>query len=299
MVKAANETNPLYWRQIRQLCMVFCMMVLEGSTWVSPAPIKPQFCFFNMLLNQPGNTGLAYLESKYFLFFDQSPRFRPAPNLPTVLAPLNAGEIHNLEKLMRRRLPRYKSLFTKVAKEHTLDWYLLAAMSYQESHWHPQARSRTGVRGLMMLTLRTAKELGIRNRLDAEQSVRGGVRYLQILKKRLPSSIQEPDRTWQALAAYNIGLGHLYDARILTQKYGGNPDLWSHLRGFLPRLEDADWHEKTRFGYARGTESVQYVENILRYRDHIIGKLTEGKKQSTKTKTLPVMAQGESNSAKG
>ena len=292
MEKAPNERQPGSWRRIRLLCVGFCMIVLEGSVWVSPPPKKIPFCFFSALLNKHDSVNVVYLDNTYFLFHKQNISFQPPVNMPTMLAPLSPGEIHNLERHMRRRLPHYKSLFKRVAKEYTLDWHLIAAMSYQESHWHPQARSRTGVRGMMMLTLATAKELGIRNRLDAEQSVRGGVRYLLAIKKRLPASIVEPDRTLQALAAYNIGIGHLYDARTLTQKYGGNPDLWSHLRNFLTRLEDADWHTKTRLGFARGTESVQYVENILRYRSHITEKLASDGKSPAKSNTLPVIAQG-------
>ncbi|WP_230460420.1 transglycosylase SLT domain-containing protein [Sansalvadorimonas verongulae] len=200
---------------------------------------------------------------------------------------LSAGEAASLDNHIHRRLPRYQDLFRIVASEYRIDWHLVAAISYQESHWYPKAKSPTGVRGMMMLTLPTAKEMGIRNRLDAEQSVRGGVRYLEQLKGRLPESIQEPDRTWQALAAYNVGIGHLYDARTLARSHGLNPDLWTNLSDFLLKLEDPQWHNQTRYGYARGAESVQYVENIQRYYRHILARQPR--------KPLPVMAQSEGN----
>ncbi|MCC5855652.1 MAG: membrane-bound lytic murein transglycosylase MltF [Idiomarina sp.] len=151
-----------------------------------------------------------------------------------------------------------------------LDWRLLAAVSYQESHWNPWARSPTGVRGMMMLTLPTARSLGVRNRLDAEQSIRGGAQYLSRLRERLPARIQEPDRTWFALAAYNVGMGHLNDARMLTERQGGNPDYWIDVRARLPLLRQKQYYRTTRFGYARGDEPVVYVGNIRRYYDTLL-----------------------------
>ncbi len=124
------------------------------------------------------------------------------------------------------RLPRYRALFEDAGKSHDLDWRLLAAIGYQESHWNPRARSPTGVRGLMMLTLDTAGELGVDNRLDAAQSIAGGASYLASLKTRIHEQITEPDRTWFALAGYNVGLGHVEDARKITESQGGDPNKW-------------------------------------------------------------------------
>src|SRR5690606_34182691 len=110
-----------------------------------------------------------------------------------------------------KKLDTYKDHFVVAAENHGFDWRLLAAMSYQESHWNPMAKSFTGVRGMMMLTLPTAKELGVSNRLDPQESIEGGTLYLSRLRERLPR-VAEPDRTWLALAAYNVGFGHLRDA---------------------------------------------------------------------------------------
>ena len=93
-------------------------------------------------------------------------------------------------------------------------------MGYQESHWLPTATSKTGVRGLMMLTQRTAEAMGVRNRLDPKQSIQGGARYISQLIAQLPESIYEADRIWFALASYNVGMGHLDDARKLTAAEG-------------------------------------------------------------------------------
>jgi len=168
---------------------------------------------------------------------------------------------------VRNRLPKYQALFIQAGEMTGWDWRLLAAVGYQESHWNPKARSPTGVRGLMMLTNRTAKELGVKDRRNAAQSISGGARYLAALHKRIPVNVTEPDRTWFTLAAYNIGMGHLYDARRLATKAGLNPDSWLDLRQVLPRLNDKRYHKQTRFGYARGREAVEYVENIRSYYD--------------------------------
>ncbi|MCL5050908.1 MAG: membrane-bound lytic murein transglycosylase MltF [Firmicutes bacterium] len=162
-------------------------------------------------------------------------------------------------------LPDYIELFQQYAGE--LDWRLLAAVSYQESLWDPWARSPTGVRGMMMLTLPTARSMGVRSRLDAEQSIRGGARYLTRLRERLPARMTEPDRTWFALAAYNVGLGHLNDAREITRRQGGDPDYWVDVRQRLPLLRQKQHYQHTRFGFARGDEPVTYVGNIRRYYD--------------------------------
>jgi len=164
-----------------------------------------------------------------------------------------------------KRLPDLKPLFKKAANEFSVDWRLLAATSYQESHWDKNARSVTGVRGLMMLTLTTARQLGVSNRLDPQQSIWGGAKYLSSLINRIPDRIGEPDRTWFALAAYNVGYGHLEDARILAQKNGGDPDDWTEVRDYLPLLSKKKWYQQTKHGYARGYEPVKFVENIRKY----------------------------------
>jgi membrane-bound lytic murein transglycosylase F len=169
-----------------------------------------------------------------------------------------------------KKLNKYDHLFQQAAERHELDWRLLAAMSYQESHWNPRARSFTGVRGMMMLTLRTAKELGVKNRLDPKQSIDGGAAYLAKLRNRLPEDIKEPDRTWMALAAYNVGYGHLTDARKLTSQDGGDSTRWMDVKDYLPRLSQKRYYKHTRHGYARGNEPVSYVQNIRRFYDVLV-----------------------------
>lgn len=176
-----------------------------------------------------------------------------------------------------KRLPRFRDIFKKAAKHYDLDWRLLAAMSYQESHWKPHAKSPTGVRGLMMLTLDTADYLGVDNRLDPQQSISGGARYLRDLLDRLPDSIPKPDRLWMALATYNLGLGHLLDARDITRERGGDPDRWVDVRENLPLLTREKWYSHTHYGYARGHEAVTYVGNIRNYYDILVWMTTRHK----------------------
>lgn len=168
---------------------------------------------------------------------------------------------------IEQRLPEFRPQFEAAGHNNALDWRLLAAMAYQESHWNPQAVSPTGVRGIMMLTQLTARDLGVERRTDPEQSIEGGSRYFKSLLDRLPERIQGRDRLWLAVAAYNIGYGHLEDARIITQQRGGDPDKWMDVKENLPLLHKRKWYSQTRHGYARGNEAVRYVENIRSYYD--------------------------------
>lgn len=168
---------------------------------------------------------------------------------------------------LQQRLPKYEKHFRASAKVEQVDWRLLAAIGYQESLWQPEVTSKTGVRGLMMLTQRTAQAMGVSNRLDAKQSIQGGAKYFMVVKGQLDDSIKEPDRTWFALAAYNVGSGHLEDARTLAKREGLNPNKWLDVKKMLPRLSQKQWYSKTKYGYARGGEPVHFVANIRRYYD--------------------------------
>lgn len=198
------------------------------------------------------NGVLAALEDKYFGHLRQ----------------FNYVDTREFIKSASDVLPKFQPWFEKYAGD--LDWRLLAAISYQESHWQPKAKSVTGVRGLMMLTLPTAQDLGIISRLDPEQSIRGGATYLSSLIQRIPDRIGYPDRLWFALAAYNIGLGHLEDARVLTDSQNGNPDMWIDVKLRLLQLRQKKYYKLTKYGYARGNEAVAYVDNIRRYYDTLV-----------------------------
>lgn len=176
---------------------------------------------------------------------------------------------------VQERLPRYRAWFEDAARRYGLDWRVVAAIGYQESHWDPAAVSPTGVRGLMMLTTDTAALLEV-DRDNAAQSIRGAARYFQQILNALPPQIAEPDRTWMALAAYNQGIGHLLDARALAAQLGGDPNRWLDVRNALPLLMRERWFKKTRHGYARGREAVGFVGNVRNYYD-MLNWLTQQK----------------------
>jgi len=176
-------------------------------------------------------------------------------------------EVRAYQRKIKSHLPKYKNTFQQAAKNYNVIWTLLAAQAYQESHWQAKAKSPTGVRGMMMLTRTTAKELGIENRLDPKASIMGGAYYLNKLRQRLPESVTEPDRTWLALAAYNVGMGHIWDARKLARQLNKNPDVWQELETVLPLLTKKKYYKKLKHGYARGFEPVAYVKNIRNYQN--------------------------------
>ena len=173
-----------------------------------------------------------------------------------------------LEKL-QSQLPKFRPFFHEAQQLTGIDWRIIAAIGYQESHWDPLATSPTGVRGLMMLTEDTADRMKVKNRLDARESIIGGAKYIVLLRDLIPSRINEPDRTWLALAAYNQGYGHLEDARILAQRLKLSADSWLDVRKAYLKLKEPEHYEQLKHGFARGDETVQFVENIRNYTDII------------------------------
>ncbi|HXF79809.1 MAG TPA: membrane-bound lytic murein transglycosylase MltF [Usitatibacter sp.] len=188
-------------------------------------------------------------------------------------------------------LEKLKPSFLEAERVSGVDWRLIAAIGYQESHWDAKATSPTGVRGLMMLTEETADRLQVKDRLDAHDSILGGARYFALIKEQLPARIPEPDRTFLALAAYNIGIGHLEDARILAQRGKLSPDKWQDVRLVIPRLAEPEVYATLSHGYARGGEAMQLVDNVRNYydvisrmepRDTAVVPLLEGPQASSK-----------------
>jgi len=177
-----------------------------------------------------------------------------------------ADSVHFIERV-RSVLPRYRAMFQAAQASTGIDWRLLAALAYQESQWDPLATSPTGVRGMMMLTEETADHLRVSNRLDANLSIRAGARYLSDLRDMLPASVREPDRLWLALAAYNLGMGHLNGARGIAQGLNANPDSWYEMKKVLPLMARPQYYNRLKSGKARGGEAVIMVENIRIYAD--------------------------------
>ena len=187
-------------------------------------------------------------------------------------------DMRAFQRRIEQRLPQYRPIFEQAGERYGFDWTLLAAQAYQESHWDPHARSPTGVRGMMMLTRRTAAAMEVSNRLDARESIMGGARYMQRLYRWLDEEIEEPDRTWVTLAVYNVGMGHFRDAQALARELGRNPHSWPDLRDTLPLLAQPEYYQRTRYGYARGSEPVRYVQRIRDYQDVLQRQLEQGER---------------------
>jgi len=177
----------------------------------------------------------------------------------------NYVDVATYQRKVRELLPKYRRHFEAAGKRYGLDWRLVAALAYQESQWDPEAESYTGVRGLMMLTQKTADEMGVSSRLDPLEAIFAGARYFAHLHKRVGATVTESDRTYMALAAYNVGWGHLEDARTLARRLGKNPNVWPVVRSTLPLLRKQKFYETLPHGYARGAEPVRFVDCIKRY----------------------------------
>lgn len=237
------------------------------------ANIKPAFD-----LGQPEQIAWAFPKDGEPWLFDKAQAFFKRIQKDGTLAHLIEryyGHVNRLEAadvmgIVTKRnsvLPKYRTLFQQAQDITGLDWRLLAAVGYQESHWDPLATSPTNVRGLMMLTEDTADLMGVSDRLDPTQNIPAAARYLLSMKETIPDRIPEPDRTWIALAAYNSGYGHVEDARVLAQRKSLNPDAWADLKTVMPLLTKPEYNSTLKHGYARGGESVIFVENIRTYYD--------------------------------
>ncbi|WP_320170140.1 transglycosylase SLT domain-containing protein [Maridesulfovibrio sp.] len=175
-------------------------------------------------------------------------------------------DLYTLRKDVREKLPLYSKYITKAAKRYEIDPFLLAAVMYQESRFDPLAQSRTGVRGLMQLTRDTADLLGLTSRLDPQQSINGGARYLKFLWEKMEyRNVTGWNRWLFTLAAYNQGLGHVYDAMDIASYINKHPGTWRSLKQVFPLLTRRKYHSKTRHGYTRGYEAVDYVDSVRYY----------------------------------
>ncbi len=178
---------------------------------------------------------------------------------------LNTLDVTTFLKRVTTLLPKYIHLFKQAQDLTGLDWRLLAAVSYRESHWDTYNTSPTNVRGLMMLTEATADRMGVTDRLDPKQSIPAGAKYILKLKESVPERIPEPDRTYMALAAYNIGYAHVEDARVLAKRLKLNPDSWADVKKTLVLLKNPEYYTTLKYGYASGGAPVIFVESVRSY----------------------------------
>lgn len=180
---------------------------------------------------------------------------------------VDAQAAESFQVRVGRLLPAFREMFQRAQETAGVEWRLLAAIAYQESQWDPLATSPTNVRGMMMLTEDTSAQLKVTDRLDPAQSIAAGAQLVAQLKQLVPERIREPDRTWVALAAFNLGYAHVEDARVLAQQQKLNPDSWTDLKKVLPLLAKPEYAAKTKRGFARGGQAVIFVENVRAYYD--------------------------------
>jgi membrane-bound lytic murein transglycosylase F len=204
--------------------------------------------------------------NRYFRYMSESGRLAKLQQEETGESrPFQYEESREFQAHLSERLPHFQPLFQAASAQTGIDWRLLAAIGYQESKWNPLAESGDGALGVMMLTSDTAEAMGIADRSNPEQNISAGARYFATVRDKIPERIPEPDRTWLTVAAYNVGFGHLEDARILAQSRGKNPDSWTDVRDQLPLLGDERWYSQAKRGYARGWEPVQFVDRVQRF----------------------------------
>ena len=238
-------------RYYPSISFAFSMSERESLSWVMREDSKTFKNDMHRWLNRYIQTGeMAKLKDKYY-------------------GHINIFNYYNtvvFHKRIKSRLPKYKKHFQDAAKKYDISWVYLAAQSYQESHWNPRAKSPTGVRGMMMLTLPTAKSMGVKSRIDAKQSIYGGAKYIAKMIKRVPEGVKGSDERMKfALAAYNVGMGHVQDAQVLAKRQYKDPNSWLDVRSVLPLLTQKKYYKTLKYGYARGKEPVRYVDGISEY----------------------------------
>lgn len=177
------------------------------------------------------------------------------------------------------RISPYDEIIRRYSEDINWDWRLLASMIYQESRFLPDAQSWAGARGLMQLMPNTARRFGVNDITNPEENIRAGVRYIkwldEVLRDRIP---EREERVKFILASYNVGLGHILDARALARKYGEDPDQWTGgVDYFILNKSNPEYFldPVVRHGYARGYEPYRYVGDILTRYEHYRNIVTE------------------------
>ena len=174
---------------------------------------------------------------------------------------LSSGKISNFDEILKEESELIQ-----------WDWRLLASMVYQESRFNPEAVSWAGAFGLMQLMPRTAQNYGVNQQSSPRSQVEAGVKFIQWLEDRFRESIpDEEERTRFILAAYNIGYGHIQDARRLAEKNGDDPNVWiDNVESWLLKKSDPEYYNDkvVKYGYARGIETYNYVREVLERYEH-------------------------------
>jgi len=178
--------------------------------------------------------------------------------------PLNNFEQTKFKDLLENRFPKYKAMFEKASEETSIDTDLLAAISFQESQWDPKAKSNMGVRGMMMVTLETAALVGVKKRLNPEQNIMGGAKYLAMLQERNIYGKTTADQLSISLAKYNLGPTNIIN---IAKEIDKEPDeiTWPDLESELKNISGEDVNLIDVNGYSRGQQAIDYVNRIKNY----------------------------------
>ena len=180
------------------------------------------------------------------------------------------SELHSLGG---GKISVFDDYFKRYAEIIGWDWRLIASLSYQESRFNPSAVSWAGAFGVMQLMPGTAEFLNVGTDASVAEHIYAGVRYLQWLDERLENEItDEHERIHFVLASYNVGIGHVLDARRLAEKYGRDPNVWkNNVDYYVLNKSNPKYYQDpvVRHGYARGSEPYHYVAEIMqRYRHY-------------------------------
>ena len=180
----------------------------------------------------------------------------------------NPYEFYTVSLMKDGQISLWDNYFKKYAAEYNIDWRLIAAISFHESTFKPDVKSWAGAMGLMGIMPATALSMGVNNTdlYDPETNVMIGTRYLKSLLNTFSTIEDETERMKMALASYNGGIGHIFDARALAEKYNANKDVWNgNVEKYLQlkRLEQYYRDPVCRTGYFRADETVNYVHNVM------------------------------------
>lgn len=171
----------------------------------------------------------------------------------------------------KSRLSDYDESFKKFAKAIDWDWRLLAALAYQESKFDPAAQSWAGAQGIMQLMPETASIYGVDSLSSPQEHIRAGALYIKWLEDQWKDKIPDKEeRRKFVMASYNVGIGHVLDARRLAAKYNRDPNRWEDVAYYLKNKANPRFYNDNvvYYGYCRGDEPVNFVNEILERYKH-------------------------------
>ncbi|HNQ82819.1 MAG TPA: transporter substrate-binding domain-containing protein [Bacteroidales bacterium] len=171
-----------------------------------------------------------------------------------------------------KQISEYDEILRNISRQHDFDWRLVASLVYQESQFQPEVKSWAGAFGLMQLMPATAKLFGIDSTASEFQQIEAGVMFMKKIDDELPRDIKDrSERIKFILAAYNVGIAHVMDARRLAEKHGKDPNVWTgNVDYYILNKSNPKYYRDSvvRYGYARGEETYQFVNEVLDRFEH-------------------------------